>query len=104
MARYDKVSYFYTQEDSRRRFINVKYPSIPLGFDDVYAYAAQGDRYDVIASEYYSNASLWWVISRANPSQPSDSLYPIAGTQIRIPSPTRISLIVNQYEAINGIL
>ena len=104
MARYDRVSYFHTQENLKRRFINVKYPLIPLGIDDVYAYTAQGDRYDIIASNYYSNTSLWWIISRANPSQPSDSLYPIVGTQIRIPSPTRISLIVNQYEAINGII
>ena len=104
MARYGRIPTYITLQDTKRRFINVKYPSIPLGVDDVYAYAAQGDRYDLIASNYYLDSSLWWIISRANPSQPSDSLYPIVGTQIRIPSPTRVPLIVNQYEAINGIL
>jgi hypothetical protein len=104
MARYERVATYITPEDTKRRFVNVKYPSIPLGVDDIYAYAARGDRYDIIASSYYSDSSLWWVISRANPSQPSDSLYPIAGTQIRIPSPTRVSSIVNQYELLNGII
>jgi hypothetical protein len=104
MARYNGIPIFLATDDPKRRFINVKYPSIPLGVDDIYAYAARGDRYDLIASNYYSDSSLWWVISRANPSQPSDSLYPIVGTQIRIPSPVRVPLIVNQYELLNGII
>ena len=50
MARYGRIPTYITLQDTKRRFINVKYPSIPLGVDDVYAYAAQGDRYDLIAS------------------------------------------------------
>lgn len=103
MARYNGTPAFSTANDPRRRFINVKYPSIPLAPDDTYVYVSQGDRYDTLALSFYNNASLWWIINRANPSQPSDSLYPNVGFQIRIPSPRRVALIVNQYETLNGI-
>jgi hypothetical protein len=103
MARYNGTPIFSTKEDLKRRFVNVKYPSIPLAFDDTYVYVSQGDRYDTLALSFYNDSSLWWIINRANPSQPSDSLYPNVGFQIRIPSPQRAALIVSQYETLNGI-
>ena len=102
MARYNGIPIFLATDDPKRRFINVKYPSIPLASDDTYVYVSQGDRYDTLALSFYNDASLWWVINRSNPSQPSDSLYPNVGTQIRIPSSRRVALIVNQYETLNG--
>ena len=31
----------------------VKYPDIPLSFDDIYAYTDEGDRFDILAQAYY---------------------------------------------------
>ena len=37
----------------------VKYPDIPLGFEDIYAYTDVGDRFDILAQTYYSDPTLW---------------------------------------------
>ncbi len=87
--------------DLKRRYSNVKYPSILPSSVDIYVYTTLGDRYDVLATNYYNDSTLWWIISRANPSQPTDTLHPIAGSQIRIPSPGRIAGILSEYKNIN---
>jgi hypothetical protein len=87
--------------DQKRRYINVKYPTITLDSQDIYVYTTQGDRYDVMALTFYKDSDLWWIINRANPIQDSASLYPAIGSQIRIPSPFRLSSILAQYDALN---
>jgi hypothetical protein len=44
---------------------------------------------------------LWWIISSANPTLPQDSLTPSPGTQIRIPSSSRLASILGVYESLN---
>jgi hypothetical protein len=104
MARYTNIPVISTVEDLKRRYIVVKYPSIPLGETDLYVYTTRGDRFDILALNYYGDSSLWWIINRANSSQPSDSLYPRVGAQIRIPAPQRVADILSQYNALNGII
>jgi hypothetical protein len=65
-------------------------------------YVNQGDRYDTLAQTFYSDSTLWWIINRANPSQPSNSLFPIVGSQIRVPSNNRVPAIISQYENLNS--
>ena len=45
-----------------------RYPEIPLSENDIYVYTTQGDRYDVLALNYYGDYSLWWIIASANPN------------------------------------
>jgi hypothetical protein len=77
-----------------------KYPEIPLSVNDIYIVASDGDRFDIIASQYYGDSSLWWVISIANPNLPQNSLYIPLETQIRIPA--NPSSIVNSYNQLNS--
>tara|TARA_Y100000114_G_scaffold100105_1_gene93279 strand:+ start:1022 stop:1324 length:303 start_codon:yes stop_codon:yes gene_type:complete len=79
----------------------VKYPDIPLSFDDIYAFTDEGDRFDILAQTFYSDKDLWWVIAIANPQAYKGSLFPPLGVQIRIPGD--VGSIVNQYEQLNGI-
>jgi hypothetical protein len=105
MSRYTFIPFISTPEKPERRYINVKYPSIPRDSQDIYVYVTQGDRYDVLAQTYYNDSTLWWIIARANATVSStDSLYPSPGTQIRIPSVNRISTILGEYEEINRTL
>lgn len=102
MNRYNVAKVIKTPEDPRRRYTNVKYPLIPPSSLDIYVYTTQGDRYDILALNYYSDSTLWWVINRANSSQKNDTLYPTSGAQIRIPSPSRIPSIISEYNNINS--
>jgi hypothetical protein len=83
----------------KQMYTTTRYPEIPRSFDDIYVYTTDGDRYDTLATQYYEDSSLWWIISIANNNQKQNSLTPPVGTQIRIPSnPTPI---LAEYEKIN---
>ena len=104
MNRYQRVSITKTESNPKLRYVNVKYPTIFLDSTDIYVYTTQGDRYDIIAQSYYIDSTLWWIINRANPAQDNASLYPAVGTQIRIPSPIRVSVILAQYDSLNQLI
>ena len=83
-----------------RYYKGVKYPEIALSPDDIYVYAEEGDRFDIIANNYYNDPSLWWIISSANPSLSKDSYYLPLGVQIRIPN--NIDAIQSAYNKLNS--
>lgn len=85
----------------KRYFGTTKYPEIPLDFNDIYVYSTIGDRFDLLALQYYSDSTLWWVISIANTTLTQGSYHIPEGTQIRIPA--NISRIMAQYNALNQI-
>ena len=84
-----------TKIDGKTVYKTSRYPEIPLSENDIYVISTQGDRFDVLAQQYYGDSSLWWVISIANtgnagagtlPVLPQNSLIIPEGTQIRIPN------------------
>ena len=100
MGRYTKIPVTTTSKGKRFKE-TVKYPDIPLSFNDIYAYTDEGDRFDILAQNFYGDPSLWWVISIANPQFDQGSMFPPLGVQIRIP--TDISAILFQYNKLNEI-
>jgi hypothetical protein len=95
--------------DKKDCYQTTKYPEIPLTDNDIYVYAVQGDRFDTIASQYYGDQSLWWIISIANTatagtSLPSDlsqnSLIIPEGKQIRIPA--NYADVLNSFKQLNS--
>ena len=105
MARYSDTPVFTTTEDKNRRYTVVKYPIITLGPSDIYVYTTKGDRYDILALNYYGDVSSWWIIARANANNTiPDSLYPNVGEQIRIPAPSRVSTILGEFEILNTVV
>jgi hypothetical protein len=85
---------------SVKYYRDTKYPDIPLSIDDIYVITTAGDRFDLLAKQYYSDDTLWWVISSANNQLTQNSLYIPIGTQLRIP--TNINEILNSYKQINS--
>jgi hypothetical protein len=78
-----------------------KYPEVPLSVNDIYVYTVQGDRFDTLAQQYYSNSSLWWVISIANSDKLNQSTLVIPeGLQIRIPS--TYANVVRDFNILNA--
>jgi len=93
MNRYQNIP--QTSLNGRLAYVTSRYPEVPLSSDDIYVYTTQGDRFDVLALQYYGDSSLWWIISIANTAtagtvSPSDlpqmSLVIPEGIQIRIPA------------------
>lgn len=100
MGRYQDTTVFKSNT-GKRYYGTTKYPEIPLDYNDIYVYSTQGDRFDILAQQYYSDSSLWWVISIANESLTQGSYYIPEGSQIRIPS--NIGRIQSQYKNLNEI-
>ena len=67
--------------------------------NDFYVISAEGDRYDTLAQQFYSDHTLWWIIASAN-ALPGDSLYPPVGMQLRIP--TDVQSVISQYKIVNS--
>ena len=86
--------------DNKPVYRTVKYPEIPLNEDDIYVTTVQGDRFDILANQYYLDETLWWIISTANNSLSQNSLIIPEGIQLRIPS--NPSDIVNSYNNLNS--
>ena len=100
MGRYQDTTIF-KNNTGKRYYGTTKYPEIPLDYNDIYVYSDQGDRFDILAQQYYSDSSLWWVISIANEPLTQGSYYIPEGSQIRIPS--NIGRIQSQYKNLNEI-
>jgi len=95
--------------DGKTVYRTSRYPEVPLSENDIYVISTQGDRFDVLAQQYYGDSSLWWVISIANtgnagagtlPVLPQNSLVIPEGTQIRIPNnPIQVYNTFNQINS-----
>ena len=107
MNRYQNIPII--KVDNKSCYQTVRYPEVPLSENDVYVYSVQGDRFDILADQYYDDQTLWWIISIANtavagtslPSDlPQDSLIIPEGQQIRIPA--NYPGVLNSFTALNN--
>jgi phage tail protein X len=99
MSRYQTSSNLKTAGGKRYKG-TTKYPTIPLSFEDIYVYSTQGDRFDILAQQYYGDSSLWWIISSANSDLSQNSYYIPEGNQVRIPQ--NITQILSLFDNLNS--
>ena len=82
--RYKTIALRTDSEGTRYKATTV-YPSVAASEDDIYVIATGGDRYDILAHQFYGDQSLWWIIAAANNSKKSSfNIEP--GKQLRIPA------------------
>ncbi len=102
MNRYQNISILRKQRDNKtlgpRYKKETKYPEVPFSENDIYVITTQGDRYDLLAQQYYNDQTLWWIIVIANVGDytsdvPLDSLFIPVGTQLRIPTNVQNTLL-----------
>ena len=80
MARYNQIPVIQgpnpstDSKDRILRYRDVKYPLIPRAENDIYVFTGDGDRYDILAQQYYNDSSLYWIISSANYGTRPDSV------------------------------
>lgn len=99
MSRYENIPVLKTEFTNRPYYKSTFYPRIPLLASDIYVITNVGDRLDSLAYSYYTDSSLWWIISAANDNITRGTLYPVPGTQLRIP--LEINAILNLYNRAN---
>ena len=86
---------------TNKRYLKyAKYPSINPSADDIYIRTRAGDRLDNLAYRFYKDATLWWIITIANPNVlRRDSFHLKPGLEIRIPS--NKNGIIRSFEELN---
>jgi hypothetical protein len=97
-TRYDNDTILKTSQN-KPYYKGRVYPNIPLSESDIYIITTVGDRLDYLSYIYYKDSELWWIISAANNNATKGSLFPIPGTQLRIP--TNVNDILKQFDQFN---
>lgn len=100
MNRYENIGRSNSDQSGSLYYTNNLYPDVPFSDNDSYVISTLGDRFDIMASNFYGDSTLWWVIPVAN-SLPGDSLFPPPGLQLRIPNNLRE--ILQNYKYVNII-
>ena len=85
----------------QRVFTSTRYPEISRQVTDIYVIATDADRLDLLAYNFYGNASLWWIIAQAN-NVGKGTLRLESGRQLRIP--TEINTILRDFKRINNAI
>lgn len=99
MKRYENQTILSTENINKPYYKGRYYPNVPLSESDVYVITTVGDRLDLLAHQYYRDATLWWVIAMANNNTTKGALYPAPGTQLRIP--TDLNIVLNLFKQFN---
>jgi len=81
-------------------YLPTRYPSLVPSNNDYYIVARADDRLDLIATDFFGDPTLWWVVAMAN-DLPGDSMFMPMGFQLRIPG--NLSDALNAYELSNTI-
>ena len=98
MGRYTKIGQ-KQDELGTRYFRTTKYLDIPRSTFDTYVITTEGDRYDTLALQYYSDPSLWWIIASANPQLFDGGCHVPPGQQLRIPGSP--NWVISDYNSAN---
>ena len=81
-------------------YSTVYYPEIGAHESDIES--EFGDRLDLLANQFYSDVTLYWIISCRNPNKVNfGSLYLNPGSQLAIP--VNISDIISSYNNLNEL-
>ena len=100
MNRYQNIP-IIKSTTGKQMYATSRYPEIPLSENDIYVYTSQGDRYDILALQYYGDSSLWWVIAAGNPNIDLMTLVIPEGVQLRIPG--NFAQVVSAFNLINEL-
>ena len=77
-----------------------RYPIIERNETDVFIETRIGDRFDMLAYEFYGDVTLWWIIAKAN-IMINGTLAVEPGLKLRIPTHTE-TILNNFYELNQG--
>jgi nucleoid-associated protein YgaU len=97
--RYEQNTILKEKFTNKTYYKNKLYPNIPISSEDIFVITTAGDRLDLLSYTYYKHSEYWWVISMANNNVTKGSLFPIPGTQLRIP--LNINEVLRTFNELN---
>ena len=77
------------QPQSTTSYESTVYSAIPQREGDIYVITQPGDRFDLLAAQFYGDPNLWWYIAKANGLK--FMTIPV-GTNLRIPKDTTFAI------------
>lgn len=89
-SRYKGEYYYYDDINDRNYIEPIRDNIVEQDITDLFVHYRRGIRLDMLAYEYYNDASMWWVILDANPEYGNEFEIPI-GTVLHIPHPDRVT-------------
>ena len=89
--------YQFTKKLSNDKLNSTRYPMFEKQVTDRYIFSREGDRLDLLATEFYNDPRFWWVLAQANELGKGSLIVP-PGKQLRIPFP--IDQLLKQLRAI----
>ena len=93
------VNRYQSTKSLNDRYQTTRYPTFPKRSTDLYIISREQDRLDLIATDFYGDSTLWWVIAMAN-DLPGDSLFTTPGFQLRIPG--NLNNAIQEFNALNS--
>jgi hypothetical protein len=96
--RYESIDTYKTNV-GKVIYLPTRYPSLAPSNNDYYIIARAEDRLDLVATDFFGDPTLWWVVAMAN-DLPGDSMFPPMGFQLRIPG--NLSDALQAYEIDNA--
>jgi|TARA_B110000503_G_scaffold28538_1_gene45707 hypothetical protein len=96
--RYESIGTYKTNV-GKVIYLPTRYPSLAPSNNDYYIIARAEDRLDLVATDFFGDPTLWWVVAMAN-DLPGDSMFPPMGFQLRIPG--NLSDALQAYEIDNA--
>jgi nucleoid-associated protein YgaU len=90
MSRYNSIPVTKTEDGTEYKQTTV-YVSPAASTQDYYVITTTGDRFDILAKQFYGDSDLWWVIASANPQVRKDTLFIEPGLQLRIPGRSAVA-------------
>ena len=85
-------------DDGVRRASTTIIPVIPRSDADVFIRTTTVERLDLLANQFYSDATMWWAIAGAN-GLGKGTLYVAENTRLRIPDITTVTDIITSKNA-----
>ena len=96
--RYNIPNIIKRLDSGKRVYKTVLYPKIQQSDSDIFVFAKQNDRLDLLAKKYYGDVNKWWIIAHANKIK--GTFFLPEDTQLIIPM--NISGVMNEYRKLNS--
>ena len=79
---FDIASQYSNRKGVVRKYNTTFYKIVSQKDSDIYVITQEGDRLDLLATEYYGDPHLWWFLARINHL---NAINIPAGTSLRVP-------------------